>query len=180
MADQHDALDDDLIAWIEDQPVFFVGTAPGGDGGHVNVSPKGHDTFRVLGPRSVAYLDLTGSGVETIAHLQDNGRICFLFCAFAGKPRILRLQGTGSVHRPGEGRFEELRNRFGDFPGVRSVITAELDRIATSCGYAVPLLHYEGERRALRAWADKKGPEGVAAYQATRNARSIDGLPGVA
>jgi hypothetical protein len=175
MADEHPSLEP-FAEWIGEQQVFFVATAPSSDEGHVNLSPKGLEGLAVLGPTTVAYLDLTGSGAETIAHVRENGRISVLLCAFTGKPRILRLQGTGTVHLPGEAGFDELRPRFGDHPGVRSIISIELDRIATSCGYAVPLMTYEGDRRALTAWAEKKG-EDLPAYWEQKNATSIDGLP---
>jgi hypothetical protein len=175
MADEHPTLDP-FVDWIADQHLFFVATAPSGDEGHVNLSPKGLEGLAVLGPTSIAYLDLTGSGAETIAHLRENGRICVLLCAFTGKPRTLRLQGTGTVHLPGDERFAELRPRFGDQPGIRSIITVELDRIATSCGYGVPLMSYEGDRRTLTAWAEKKGDD-LPAYWQQKNATSIDGLP---
>ena len=159
MADEHESLEP-FVEWIGEQHVFFVATAPSGDDGHVNLSPKGLDGLRFLGPRTVAYLDLTGSGAETIAHVQQNGRICLLLCAFTGAPRILRLQGTGTVHRPGAAEFDALRSGFADLPGGRSVITVELDRIAKSCGYGVPLMEIE-------------------AYWSERNSASIDGLPAI-
>jgi hypothetical protein len=173
------AIDDDLRAWLAAQHVFFVGTAPAGDEGHVNVSPKGYDSFRVLGEREVAYLDLTGSGVETIAHLRENGRICLMFCAFAGNPRIVRLHGRGEAVLLGDPRFDALVSGFPDLPGTRAVIRVDVDRISDSCGFSVPLLAFEGERDRLRTWADKKGPDGVAGYRARKNRRSIDGLPGI-
>jgi hypothetical protein len=176
MAEEHPSLEP-FVDWIAEQHLFFVASAPSGAEGHVNLSPKGLEGLRVLGPRSVAYLDLTGSGAETIAHVQENGRICLLLCAFTGKPRILRLQGTGTVHRPGEDRFVELRPGFGDLPGVRSIITVDLDRIGTSCGYGVPLMTYEGDRRTLPAWAEKKSDEQLTAYRKRKNTTSIDGLP---
>ncbi|HTN87506.1 MAG TPA: pyridoxamine 5'-phosphate oxidase family protein [Sorangium sp.] len=172
-------LDDELTGFLAEQHLFFVASAPSGDGGHVNVSPKGYDTFRVLDPRTVAYLDLTGSGVETIAHLRDNGRITLMFCAFAGPPRILRLQGRGEPVFPGDPRFDALASLFPPLPGVRSVIRVALERIATSCGYAVPLMAYEGERDTLSKWAERKGPEGLSRYRLEKNTRSIDGLPGL-
>jgi len=171
-------ISNDLKAFIDEQHVFFVATAPS-EGGHVNVSPKGLDSFAVLGPLEVAYLDLTGSGVETIAHLKQNGRITFMFCAFKGKPDIIRLQGTGDVVVPGDPDWDELRANFGQFDGVRAIIRAQLDRVSDSCGYAVPLMEFKGDRRALTAhWAAKTDAE-VAEYQATRNAESIDGIPGL-
>lgn len=179
MGRTYDALDDELGAFIAKQHVFFVATASCDPATHVNVSPKGLDTFAVLGPRTVAWLDLTGSGVETIAHLRDDGRVTILFCAFEGPPKILRLYGRGTVVASGAPRFAELLERFPPHPGVRSVIVVALDRIADSCGYGVPRMHYEGERTQLTLWAERKGPDGVAAYRRERNARSIDGLPGV-
>jgi hypothetical protein len=173
-----EALDEDLIDWIGRQPVFFVATAPR-DGGHVNVSPKGHDTFRVLDAHSVAYLDLTGSGVETIAHLRDNARLTIMFCAFEGSPRIVRLYGHGEPIEPGTTDFDALAEHFPDLPGVRSIIRLAVDRVSTSCGYSVPLMRYEGDRDTLLDWAQRKGPTGIAAYHAERNSTSIDGLVGL-
>lgn len=179
MARVHERLDQTLRDWIDAQHVFFVASAPSGPDGHVNLSPKGYDTFRVLDDRTVAYLDLTGSGVETIAHLQQNGRLTVMFCAFEGKPRILRLFGRGDAVLPDDERFADLLARFPAVPGVRSVIRCELERIQTSCGYAVPFMHYEEERETLEEWAERKGPDGIDAYQAAHNTASIDGLPGV-
>lgn len=174
-----DEIDERNAEFIGRQRVFFVATAPLAADGHVNLSPKGLDTFAILDPHTVAYLDLTGSGVETIAHLKENGRICLTFCSFEGPPRILRLHGRGEVIEPGHPDFGELRARFGDFPGVRSVIRVACQRIADSCGYGVPEYEFAGERDLLPKWAEKKGPEAVAAYRAERNAASLDGLPGI-
>jgi hypothetical protein len=171
------SISDDLAQWIAAQPMFFVATAPE-QGGHVNVSPKGYDTLRVLGPNRVAYLDLTGSGIETIAHLRDNGRITLMWCAFEGAPRIARVYGTGTVHAAGTTEFDELTAHFTPIPGMRSVIDIEVDRVSTSCGYAVPLMTYEGERDRLVRWAEAKGDDGIPKYWATKNRASIDGLPG--
>ncbi|MCC6782179.1 MAG: pyridoxamine 5'-phosphate oxidase family protein [Planctomycetes bacterium] len=168
---------DELAAWLSAQHVFFVATAPLAGDGHVNLSPKGLDTFRVLDPRSVAWLDLTGSGAETIAHLRENGRITLMFCAFDGPPRIVRLQGRGEAVLPGDARFAELRARFPSHDGVRSVIRVDVTRVAKSCGYGVPELGFVRERDRLRSWCAEKGTEGVAAFQRKHNARSIDGLP---
>ncbi len=178
MARVLDAITDELAAFIAAQRVFFVATAPT-DGGHVNLSPKGLDTFAVLDPNTVAYLDLTGSGVETIAHLRENGRITFMFCAFDGKPNIVRLYGRGEVLPTGEPEADALLPRFGEYPGARSVIRVQVDRVSTSCGYGVPLLGYEGERDQLTTWADRRGPDGLVAYREEKNAVSIDGLPGL-
>lgn len=177
MAKVLEALDDDLVAFIAAQRVFFVATAPSGDGGHVNLSPKGYDSFRVLGPLSVAYLDLTGSGVETIAHLRQNGRITFLFCAFDGPPRLLRLYGTGAVVVPGDAEYDGLAARFPDHRGARAVIRVELERVQTSCGFSVPVMAYEGERDQLVKWAERKSDDELVAYRAQKNASSIDALP---
>lgn len=174
-----DAISDELAAFIAAQHVFFVATAPSGGDGHVNVSPKGLDTLAVLDPNTVAYLDLTGSGVETIAHLRDNGRITIMLCAFEGKPLIVRLHGRGEVLPVCEPEADALLSRFGSYPGARSVIRVRVDRVSTSCGYGVPLLEYEGDRDQLRSWAERRGPDGLATYRAEKNSASIDGLPGL-
>lgn len=175
----HDAIDDGLRGWIDQQHVFFVSTAPLAADGHVNVSPKGLDSFRVLGRRRVAYLDLTGSGVETIAHVRENGRICVMFCAFDGPPRIVRFHGRGTVAEVGTPAFDELAPHFELRQGTRAIIDVAVSRIADSCGYAVPLMSFDGERSMLDEWAERRGPDGIVAYRAERNAESLDGLPGV-
>ena len=173
-----DAITDELAAFIAAQRVFFVATAPT-DGGHVNLSPKGLDTFTVLDPSTVAYLDLTGSGIETVAHLRENGRITIMFCAFDGKPNIVRLYGRGEVIPTGEREADALLPRFGEYPGARSVIRVRVDRVSTSCGYGVPLLEYAGERDELLKFAERRGPEGLVEYREDKNAVSIDGLAGL-
>jgi hypothetical protein len=175
----HDALDERHMGFIERQHVFFVATAPLGADGHVNVSPKGLDTFRVLGPRSVAWLDLTGSGVETLAHLRENGRIVVMFCAFDGPPNILRLHGRGEAILPGHADFDGLMALFPALPGVRSVIRVAIERVGDSCGYAVPRLSFAADRPQLVEWAERKGEDGIARYRREKNTKSIDGLPGV-
>jgi Pyridoxamine 5'-phosphate oxidase len=187
MARVYDAIDDRLRTWIAAQPMFFVGTAPLDGDGHVNISPKGPaGTVRVLGPRTVAYLDLVGSGAETVAHLRENGRIVVMFCAFQGPPRIVRLHGRGEVVPAGDPRFEELLVPAGfdepEPPEIRrALVLVEVTRIADSCGYGVPLMAYEGERTHQPLWAAKKlrtgGPEALLDYQRDKNARSLDGLP---
>ena len=179
MSRTYDNLEAPIVEWLGQQHVFFVATAPAPGDGHVNLSPKGHDTFRVLDDATVAYLDLTGSGVETIAHLSENGRITIMFCAFDGPPRIVRLYGTGEVVRPADEDFAELASRFPALPGIRSVIRVRLDRVSTSCGYSIPLMGYEGERDTLIEWAERKSPDGITAYWAEKNGESIDGLPGL-
>lgn len=183
MSQTFDVVDDSLAAWLVRQHVFFVATAPLSAQSHVNLSPKGLDSFAVLDGRTVAYLDLTGSGVETIAHLRENGRITLLFCAFEGPPKIVRLYGRGEVMLPGDAGFDALSARFpalGGRPGVRSIVRVALSRIADSCGYGVPRMRFEAERDQLLLWADRKGVDGVREYQRTRNAESLDGLPGLA
>ena len=179
MARLHDAIDQNLREWIDAQHLFFVATAPSGPDGHVNLSPKGYDTFRVLDEHTVAYLDLTGSGVETIAHLRDNGRITFMFCAFEGKPQILRLFGRGEAVLPEDDRFATLAAAFPEVPGVRAVVRCDVERVQTSCGFAVPYMTFGSERETLNDWADRKGPDGLAEYHVAKNATSIDGLPGI-
>ena len=158
-----------LAEFIAAQHVFFVATAPSGDDGHVNLSPKGLDSFAILGPRSVAYLDLIGSGAETLAHLRENGRITFMFCAFEGLPRIVRLYGRGEALEPGDAGFDALLARFPEHTSTRSIVRVELSRIADSCGYGVPLYQYKGDRSKLGEWAERKGPDGLRAYQLERN-----------
>jgi hypothetical protein len=173
-----DAIPDHLATWMAEQPLYFVATAPLAADGHVNVSPKGGDTFRVVSPTEVAYLDLTGSGAETIAHLRENGRITLMFCAFSGRPNIVRLQGRGIAIPANSPEAGPLLERLPHQVGARSVIKVDVTRIASSCGYAVPLMEFVGERRALTAWAEKKGEEGLAEHRAKKNATSISGLPG--
>jgi predicted pyridoxine 5'-phosphate oxidase superfamily flavin-nucleotide-binding protein len=173
-------IDDVARRFIEAQRVFFVASAPLDAGGHVNLSPKGLDTFRILRPTTVAYVDFNGSGVETIAHLKENGRIVLMFCAFQGPPNIFRLYGRGRVVEPHEAEFAALADSFATSENVRSIIVVELTRVTDSCGYGVPLFKYEGEREQLFAWARHRGPEGLKNYREEKNKQSIDGLPGVA
>jgi hypothetical protein len=176
----YEGIEEGVATFIGRQHVFFVATAPSGSDGHVNLSPKGLDgTFAVIDRTTVAYLDLIGSGVETIAHLRDNGRIVLMFCAFEGPPRIVRLHGRGDVVIAGHPDWESLAGQFPDHPGQRAIIRVTVQRVADSCGYGVPLLRYEGERTRLTEWAVGKGEDGLAEYMATRNAESIDGLPGL-
>ena len=176
MARTYSAITDDLRAFIEAQELFFVATAPLAADGHVNVSPKGLDCLRVLGPLRVAYLDLTGSGNETSAHLRENGRVTLMFCAFQGPPRILRLYGTGTTALPGSPTWAELRPLLPDYPGARQLIVADVTRVQTSCGFAVPLYDYVGQRETLLRFAETKGEQGLEDYRRQQNARSIDGL----
>jgi len=180
MAERFASISSDLAEWWTAQPVFFVATAPGGTDGHVNCSPKGLDTLRILSPTRVAYLDLTGSGIETISHLRDNGRITLMACAFSGAPRISRIYGAGTVHEVDSSGFAELAPSFPELPGRRSIIDIAVDRVTTSCGYAVPLMDLVSDRDRLLDWARAKGDDGLAEYRASKNALSIDALPGLA
>ena len=177
MAKLYDCITDDLAAFIQAQPLFFVATAPLGADGHVNLSPKGLDCLRVLSPQRVAYLDLTGSGNETSAHVTENGRITFMFCAFSGPPKILRLYGRGCAVLPESDTWAELSALFPSHPGARQIILADITRVQTSCGFAVPLMEYAGQRDTLIRWAAAQGDEGLEDYRCEKNARSIDGLP---
>ena len=176
MARTYPVITDELRAFIQAQQMFFVGTAPLDTAGHINVSPKGMDCLRVLGPSQVAYLDLTGSGNETSAHLEENGRITFMFCAFAGPPSILRLYGSGTTVLPGSDTWAELLPLFPNYPGVRQIIVADISRVQTSCGFGVPLYEYQGQRDTLLRYAESKGEEKLAAYRQEKNMSSIDGL----
>lgn len=177
MSDRHECIDTELATWIAKQHLFFVGTAPLAAKGHVNVSPKGGDSFRVLGPMEVAYLDYTGSGAETAAHLRENGRIVIMFCAFEGAPKILRLHGNGTVIPPTDPAFAELACRFPANPGTRAFVRVKVHRVTTSCGYAVPFLEFCGQRDGLDKWASTKGADKLKAYRAQKNQVSLDGLP---
>jgi hypothetical protein len=182
MAQEYERLELSLVEFIERQRVFFVATAPASEGGRINLSPKGLDTLRILDDRTLAYLDFVGSGVETIAHLRENGRIVVCFCAFEGPPKILRVHGRGEAVEPGAPEFAALRARMPDVPveaAVRAVIRIRAERIGDSCGYGVPLFEYRGERSQLHDWADRKGEAGLADYRAEKNATSLDGLPGL-
>ena len=168
---------DHLRAFIANQSVFFVASAPLAADGHVNLSPKGLDTFRVLGPDRVAYLDLTGSGNETAAHMAENGRITVMFCAFEGRPMILRLFGRGRSVLPGSEEWPKLVGEFDEIPGIRQIIVADIYRVQTSCGFGVPLMGDAEHRDQLIEWAERKGDEGLVAYRREKNTTSIDGNP---
>jgi hypothetical protein len=181
-------IDDRLREWLLRQPMYFVSTAPSGDGGHVNLSPKGgRGTFTVLGPRELAYVDLFGSGIETVSHLKQNGRVVIMFCAFDGPPMIIRVHGRGEPVEMTDPRFDDLLARF-DLadearPTVRSIIRVEATRISDSCGFAVPLMAYQEDRRQLyrtaETWLDQRGPDAIRDYCDVNNGHSIDGLPGL-
>jgi hypothetical protein len=177
MGQSHAEITPELAAWILAQKLFFVATAPLSSAGHVNLSPKGLDSFRVLGPREVAYLDLTGSGAETMAHLRENGRITVMFCAFEGPPRILRLFGRGETHALGSEAYRTLQKHFPELPGARAIVRIEVEQVRASCGWGVPLFAPVGDRSLLPEWSEKKGDEGLEAYRREKNRLSLDGLP---
>jgi hypothetical protein len=174
-----EGIDETLRAWIAKQPMFFVATAPLAADGRVNVSPRGHDSFSVLGPHRVGWVDYTGSGIETVAHLRENGRICVMFCSFDSRPRVVRLHGRGSVALPGEPAYDEVVARHPEHPSTRAVIVVDVERVSDSCGYGVPVMEVFGERELLMLHAQRKGPEGLVTYRAEKNAVSIDGLAGL-
>ena len=175
MAKFFSELDDNLRSFIGEQKLFFTATAAGE--GRINLSPKGMDTFRCLDERTVAYLDLTGSGNETAAHLLADGRLTVMFCSFSEKPLILRLYGRGRVVRPADAEWDRLRGRFPDLPGERQIIVLDIESGQTSCGFAVPVYELKEEREMLAEWALKKGEEGIRQYWREKNQTSIDGLP---
>ena len=172
-------IDEKIRQFIETQQVFFVASAPLDPQGHVNLSPKGLDTFRFLGPSTVAYLDLTGSGVETIAHLRENGRIVIMFCAFNGSPKIVRLHGCGRAIEVHENEFNSLKSHFPEREGARAIVVVEISRVSDSCGFGVPILKYAEDRPQLDAWIQNKGPGGLTKYRREKNRTSLDGLPGI-
>jgi hypothetical protein len=176
MGKQHSELSPDLQAFVEAQRIFFVATAPLAIDGHVNLSPKGLDTFRVLGPRRVAYLDLTGSGNETAAHVAENGRLTVMFAAFEGRPQIVRLYCTGRVVTRDTPEWEELSPAFPDLPGARQIVVGDVERVLSSCGYAVPEMAFVADRDTLPRWSTSKGTDGLVAYRREKNRTSLDGL----
>ena len=169
----------EIADWVQRQRIFFVSTAPLAAEGLLNCSPKGMDTFRILGPDEVAYLDLTGSGIETAAHLSENARIVFMFCAFSGPPKIVRFHGVGVYHLAGSAAFERVAASFPSLPGVRGMVRVQVTRISDSCGYSVPKYEFVEERDTLVRWAEAKGEPALQDYRAAKNERSIDGLPGL-
>ena len=178
MGKVHDRIDERLRSFIGEQQVFFVGTAPSGADGHVNVSPKGLvDTFAVVDDHTVAYLDLTASGAETIAHLRDNGRIVLMFCSFSRTPNVVRLHGRGRVVTIYDDEFAEWAPRFPDNPAARAVIVVDVTRVSSSCGYALPLLEPVSERDILTPNMERRGAEGIVDYRRKKNRTSLDGLP---
>ena len=177
MGKEHGQITEGHREFIENQKMFFVCTSPLSAEGHINVSPKGFDCFRMLSPTRVGYLDIVGSGNETSAHLQENGRITFMFCAFDGSPKILRLYGKGRTVLPNDDEWAELAQHFTILPATRQIIVADIFMVKSSCGFGVPLFDYAGERDHAFKWAEKKGEDGLEEYKKEKNRVSIDGLP---
>lgn len=175
MSEFFDQLDDKHIAMLEAAPVFFVATAPR-EGGRINLSPKGLDSLRVLAPDRLAYLDLTGSGNETAAHLHENGRITLMVCAFDSAALILRVYGRGRSVQPADAEWETLAAHFTILPGTRQIFVIDVESVQTSCGWGVPKMAFERERETLIKWATNKGIDGIAPRY-DKNRSSIDGLP---
>ena len=175
----YEHIDEKLAEWIKEQHVFFIATAPLAADGHVNCSPKGGHTFKILDPLTVVYQDYTGSGIETVAHLKENGRIVIMFCAFERTPRIIRLHGQGEVLEFGHPDYSKLIKLFPDNIGTRALIRVKLVRIADSCGMGVPVYNYNKERDDLDQWALKQGGQRLKEYRRQKNLKSIDALPGL-
>ncbi len=175
MAKFYSEINQDLREFIKEQKIFFTATAP--DQGRINLSPKGINTFRYIDSKTVAYLDLTGSGNETSAHLLENARMTIMFCSFTEKPLILRLYGHGQVIRPRDKEWETVYSLFNSLPGERQIIVLNVESAQTSCGYGVPLYDLKADRETLLKWANKKGKQGINEYWQTKNLESIDGLP---
>lgn len=177
MAKVYEAITPEVAAFIGKQHIFFVATAPLSSEGHINLSPKGMDCFRIVGHNRVGYIDLTGSGNETSAHLAENGRVTFMFCAFEGAPNIVRLYGRGTTVLPGSGEWTALHPLFPAHMSARQIIIADIHRVSTSCGYSLPLMDFRAERDTLTRYWDVKGADALPDYQREKNATSIDGLP---
>ncbi|MBD0301846.1 MAG: pyridoxamine 5'-phosphate oxidase family protein [Tolypothrix sp. T3-bin4] len=175
MAKFYSDLDASLQNFIKEQKIFFTGTAP--QKGRINLSPKGIDTFRCIDNKTVAYLDLTGSGNETSAHLNKDSRMTIMFCSFSDNPLILRLYGQGKVIRPRDKQWQTFYSLFKPLPGERQIIVLEVDSAQTSCGFGVPVYEFKEERKTLIEWANKKGEQGIYEYWEAKNLKSIDGLP---
>lgn len=175
----YDKLDDRIISFIEKQKMFFVASAPLAEDGHINLSPKGYDAFKVIDDTTVAWLDLGGSGIETQAHVQENGRITIMFCAFEGPANILRLFGTGEVINPHHAEWKDMLAHFPDFSRARGIFKVKLKRIQDSCGWGVPFYEFKGERDQLTRYVDNKSEEEWIESRYQKNAESIDGLKGL-
>lgn len=173
----HQQISDDHKTFIEKQHIFFVATAPLSGDGHVNLSPKGLDCFKVLSPNKVGYMDLISSGNETSAHTMENGRITFMFCSFEKTPLILRLYGKGKTVLPGDNDWDEVAAHFTIYPSTRQIIVSDITKVQTSCGFGVPMFEFTGDRSIHFEWAERKGADGLQQYIEDNNLYSLDGLP---
>ena len=179
MGKDYQEIDDRIRRFVERQHVFFVSTAPRSDEGLINCSPKGLDSLRIIGPRQIAYADLGGSGIETVAHLKENGRIVVMMCAFAGPPKIFRFYGQGRVLEPHEKEFSSLVGHFPELPAIRNLVVVDIARIRDSCGYGVPFHEYKGQRTSIANWRASKSDQDLLDYRVEKNELSLDGLPGL-
>ena len=179
MGKEYQEIDESMQRWIERQRLFFVSTAPLAEDGHINCSPTGLDSLKVLGPRQLVYADTGGSGIETLAHLKENGRIVVMLCAFEGPPKIFRFYGIGRPIEPHHKDFKALAAMFPNAPEIRNLIVIDIDRIRDACGYGVPLYDFKSERDSLKNWCDSKSQQEMLEYRIENNTQSIDGLPGL-
>ena len=179
MGKEYTEIDERIQKWMARQHMFFVSTAPSSSDGLINCSPKGLDSLRVLGPHALAYVDTGGSGIETVAHLKDNGRITLMMCAFEGPPKIFRFYGRGIAVEPHHDEFDELLAQFPDMPAARNIIRIDVERIIDSCGYGVPLYEFQSHRDSLPNYFSKQSDEDIQAYRRKRNTESLEGLPGL-
>lgn len=175
MGTQFDRLSDAHVSFIEEQPMFFTGSAA--REGKVNVSPKGMDSLRVIDAQTIAYVNVTGSGNETAGHILDTPRLTLMWCSFSKRPQILRTYGTARVLHPRDDAWAEWKEKLPEFMSARQIIIQTIDIVQTSCGYAVPFMSLDAERDTLRKWADDRGPDGIRTYWEERNQRTLDGAP---
>ena len=180
MGKEYTEIDERLQKWISRQKMFFVATAPNAPDGLINCSPKGLDSLRVLGPNQIAYVDTGGSGIETVAHLNDNGRILLMLCAFEGPPKIFRFYGQGTAMEPHDAGFADVLAKFPPMPAARNIILINVERIIDSCGFGVPLFEFKAHRDSLPNYFAKQSEEDILAYRRNSNSKSLEGLPGLA
>jgi len=179
VSDVSDEIDERIAQWVARQQIYFVATAPAGEEGLINCSPKGLDTLKILGPKAIAYLDMPGSGIETVAHLRENGRIVVMFCAFEGPPKIIRIHGRGRVVEPHDTEFENLLGEFPEQAAYRSIIVIDVERVSKTCGFGVPLYEHKAQRPSLPNWIESQSERELADYLEQNNSLSLDGLPGL-
>lgn len=179
MGKEYQVIDEGIQRWLERQKLFFVSTAPRADDGLINCSPKGMDALRVLDHRTLVYADIGGSGIETVAHIRENGRIVIMLCAFEGPPKIFRFYGKGTAIEPGDANFDALSEQFPHMPAIRNFVRIDVDVIRDSCGYGVPLYEFKSERDSMRNWVEAKTEDELVEYRRDNNLESLDGLPGL-